>query len=279
MKLSDFGITPEFSVDNLKRAFGAFKTIVEKVRESATKKDDVEKAVRAEVGAYEKTAEKATVLADKLGEILFAEIDADPFLAVHLVERLASMADFVETEADYAIDVETRKRLEKLPKLDLAEDERAKLAEELKNMSTGMLRGVVMFNGGKLPEGIDVPFKTDKDGKVKLDSMGIPEIAFPRLTTGTRKGGGGRKSKSAYWVYSWQAGSEGDFVKLESSNMADIARNTVSTANYRVNSKQITDLLKGKVPPTSLVFPTGTLSISLPEKSEEEVSPEEVIGE
>lgn len=262
MKLSDFGITPEFSVDNLKRAFGAFKVLVEKVKESATKRDEVEASVKAEVLAYDKVKAQAEELANKIGELLYGEIDSSPFLAVHLAEAMAHIAEVVDTEADYAIDLETRKRLAAMPTVDLASDERAKLAEELRNMTGAIHKGLLMF-GTEIPADL-VPLKTDKNGKVKLDSNGNPEIAFPRLTTGTRKGGGGRKAKTAYWVYAWQAKGSSESKTLETSHIADVARNFVSTSTFRVTAKQVLDAMKGKVPPMVLEFNTGTLSVTLP---------------
>lgn len=270
MKLSDFGITPEFSVENLKRAFGAFKTLVEKVKESASKREDVEKAVREEVLAYEDAKTEAEELANKIGEILYGAIDAKPFVAVHLADAMSHIAEVVETEADYAIDVETRKRLASLPQVDLSSDERAKLAEELRNMTNSIFMGCRMF-GQEIPADV-VPLRTDKDGKVKLNKDGNPEIAFPRLTTGTRKGGGGRKAKTAFWVYSWQAKGSDGFVKLDTSHIADVARNHVSSSTFRVTAKQVLDAMKGLVPPMTLEFQTGTLNVELPaeETSEEE---------
>lgn len=267
MKLSDFGITPEFSVENLKRAFGAFKVLVEKVKESASKREDVEKAVLAEVLTYEDAKAEAQELANKIGEILYGTIDARPFVAVHLAEAMAHIAEVVETEADYAIDVETRKRLASLPQLDLSTDERAKLAEELRNMTNSIFLGCRMF-GQEIPTDL-VPLKTDKDGNVKLNKDGNPEIAFPRLTTGTRKGGGGRKAKTAYWVYSWQAKGTDGFKVLDTSHIADVARNHVSTNTFRVTAKQVLDAMKGQVPPMSLEFQTGTLNVDLPAETEE----------
>lgn len=267
MKLSDFGITPEFSVENLKRAFGAFKTLVEKVKESATKRDEVEASVKAEVLAYDKVKAHAEELANKIGELLYGEIDSSPFLAVHLAEAMAHIAEVVDTEADYAIDLETRKRLAAMPTVDLASDERAKLAEELRNMTTAIHKGLLMF-GTEIPADL-VPLKTDKNGKVKLDTNGNPEIAFPRLTTGTRKGGGGRKAKTAYWVYAWQAKGSDESKVLETSHIADVARNYVSTQTFRVTAKQVLDAMKGKVPPMTLEFATGTLSVTLPAETEE----------
>lgn len=257
----------EWSLDNLKRAYDAFKGLVEKVKESAGKRDDVEKAVLAEVLSYEDAKAEAEELANKIGELLYGAIDARPFVAVHLAEAMAHIAEVVDTEADYAIDVETRKRLASLPTVDLAEDERAKLAIELRDMTVAIHRGLIMF-GQEIPDGT-VTLKTDKDGNIKTDDKGIPIIDFPRLTTGTRKGGGGRKAKTAFWVYSFKAKGASEFVKLNTSHIADVARNHVSTPTFRVTAKQVLDAMKGQVPPMSLEFPTGTLNVELPAETEE----------